>query len=132
VFVHHRIAKLRMEEIERFILDWYQARLEKARDREDHIKSLTAILRNPEHHAIYELARNPLLLTIIVLVHRIDAVLPDERHVLYQKCTETLLNTWHTWKFHDLDTLHRAKIDRQNLQRMQATAFSPFGGKARG
>ncbi len=122
-FAHHRLAKLQIAEIEQFIIDWYQARIEKPREREDHIRSLTGILRNKDHHAICELARNPLLLTIVVLVHRIDAVLPDERHVLYQKCTETLLNTWHVWKFHDLDTLHRAKIDRQNLQRMQAIAY---------
>jgi hypothetical protein len=122
-FHHHRLAKLRIEEIEQFARDWYDARLERPHDREEYLGSLLGILRNEEHVAIRELARNPLLLTIIVLVHRIDAVLPDERHVLYQKCTETLLNTWHTWKFHDMDRLHRAKVDRLNMQRMQAIAY---------
>jgi hypothetical protein len=123
VFSHHRLAKLHMEEIEQFVRDWYQARLEKPRDRKVYLDSLLGILQSEEHEAIRELARNPLLLTIMVLVHRIDAVLPDERHVLYQKCTETLLNTWHTWKFAELDRLHRAKVDRQNMQRMQSVAY---------
>jgi predicted NACHT family NTPase len=112
-----------MPEIEQFAHDWYHTRLEKQPDRNEYLESLFSILRNEEHVAIRELARNPLLLTIMVLVHRIDAVLPDERHVLYQKCTETLLNTWHTWKFHEMDRLHRAKVDRQNIQRMQAIAY---------
>src|SRR5262249_9978519 len=122
-FAHHRLARLRLEEIEQFVRDWYQARLEKPQDRRDYLNSLLGTLHNEEHEAIRELARNPLLLTIIVLVHRIDAVLPDERHVLYQKCTETLLNTWHTWKFHEMDRLHRAEVDRLNVQRMQAIAY---------
>jgi hypothetical protein len=120
---HHRVARLGMAEIERFVDDWYRVRVERPKDRKDYQQSLLAILRNEEHEAIRELARNPLLLTIMVLVHRIDAVLPDERHVLYQKCTETLLNTWHTWKFHEMDRLHRAKVDRLNMQRMQAIAW---------
>jgi hypothetical protein len=122
-FQHHRIAQLRMPEIESFIRDWYDARLEHPNQRKEYLASLLSILSNDQHAAILSLARNPLLLTIIALVHRIDAVLPDERHVLYQKCTETLLNTWHTWKHHDSDGLHRAKTDRQNLQRMQSIAY---------
>jgi hypothetical protein len=122
-FVHHKLAKLRDEEIAQFVKDWYNVRFESPREREEYLDSLLAILRNDQHVAIRDLARNPLLLTIMVLVHRIDAVLPDERHVLYQKCTETLLNTWHTSKFHEKDRLHRAKVDQHNMHRMQAIAY---------
>ncbi len=122
-FGHYRLAKLCIKEIEQFVGDWYGARLEKKQERKDYRDSLLTILSNPEHEAIRELARNPLLLTIMLLVHRIDAVLPDERYVLYQKCTETLLNTWHTWKFNEIDRIHQAKVDRQNIQRMQAIAY---------
>ena len=121
-FAHHRLAKLRDEEITQFVCEWYDARLERPQERKEYLESLLTILRNEQHVAIRDLARNPLLLTIMVLVHRIDAVLPDERHVLYHKCTETLLTTWHTWKFHEMDQLHRAKVDQQNMQRMQAIA----------
>ncbi len=81
------------------------------------------IIKNPDSHAIRELAENPLLLTIICLVHRVDAVLPDERVVLYQKCTETLLNTWHTWKYRTEDTRNRSRIEKQNRARMEAIAY---------
>src|SRR5205807_6685827 len=70
---------------------------------------------------------NPLLLTIICLVHRVDAVLPDERVVLYQKCTETLLNTWHTWKFRTEDTRNRSRVEKQNQARMEYIAYSMHG-----
>ena len=71
---------------------------------------------------IRELAENPLLLTIIALVHRIDAVLPDERIILYKKCTETLLNTWHTWKFRAEEVKKKGKVERRNRHRIEAIA----------
>jgi HEAT repeat protein len=40
------------------------------------------------------LAQNPLLLTIISLIHRYQAFLPKERHKLYDKAVETLLTSW--------------------------------------
>ena len=94
-FTHYRVAKLRIPEIEQFIHDWYSARLENQKERTENTNDLVRIIVQSDNEAIRDLARNPLLLTIVTLVHRIDAVLPDERVVLYQKCTETLLNTWH-------------------------------------
>ena len=52
------------------------------------VKDLVRILQDRDHRVIWELAENPLLLTIIVLVHRIDAVLPDERVL------ETQIQIW--------------------------------------
>ena len=121
-FIHHRITKLSLPEIEQFVDDWYSSRIDDERDRHENVQDLTRILRNDDHKAIRELAENPLLLTIVTLVHRIDAVLPDERFVLYQKCTETLLNTWHTWKFRE-DQPNRTKTERNNRRRMEAVAW---------
>jgi predicted NACHT family NTPase len=53
--------------------------------------------------------------------------LPDERVVLYQKCAETLLNTWHTWKFRTEDTRNRSRVEKQNQARMEYIAYSMFG-----
>ena len=113
-FQHHRVARLTLEDIEAFVGDWYRVRIENKPDRQRHAGDLVRIVRDVESRAIRELAENPLLLTIICLVHRIDAVLPDERVVLYQKCTETLLNTWHTWKFGAEQVKNRNKIERRN------------------
>ena len=121
-FDHHRVARLRLPEIEQFVDDWYAARIEHPKEREKNSSDLIRLLKRNEQSAIRELAGNPLLLTIIALVHRIDAVLPDERVVLYQKCTETLLNTWHTWQLKENQTSNRGKTERRNNRRMEAIA----------
>lgn len=122
-FSHHRIARLSLADIETFVGNWYAARIDNAAERERHVSDLVKIVRDHSNRAIRELAENPLLLTIISLVHRIDAVLPDQRVVLYQKCTETLLNTWHTWKYQPDQTVFRSKIERRNTARMEAIAY---------
>jgi hypothetical protein len=121
-FQHFQVARLQLPEMKQFVIDWYAARIEHPQDRVEHARDLTGLLEKDEHSAIRELAGNPLLLTIIALVHRIDAVLPDERVVLYQKCTETLLNTWHNWKYKEQHTAHRGKTERRNSRRMEAIA----------
>ena len=40
------------------------------------------------------LANNPLMLTVIALVHRYRATLPQRRIELYEECTELLLGHW--------------------------------------
>lgn len=120
---HYKLTPLQLPEIEQFVQDWYRIRIENEREREDNVNDLIRILRDKDQIAIRELAENPLLLTIIALVHRIDAVLPDERVVLYQKCTETLLITWHTWKFHGEEIRNRGKVARRNRRRMEEIAY---------
>ncbi|MBS1827084.1 MAG: NACHT domain-containing protein [Acidobacteria bacterium] len=119
---HYQVAPLRLPEMERFVHDWYQARIANRAERQRNIDDLVSILRNPNHTAIRDLAENPLLLTIIALVHRIEADLPDERVLLYRKCTETLLSTWHNYKSADTDGKKRGKVERRNLYRMEAIA----------
>jgi len=123
IYHHFQLAPLLLDEIKCFVQDWYKARIENINERDANIADLIRILRNPEQTAIRTLAENPLLLTIVTLVHRIDAVLPDERVILYQKCTETLLNTWHTWKYKGPeDQLRRGRIERTNRRRIEALA----------
>ena len=43
---------------------------------------------------VRELAVNPLLLTVIALVHRYRAKLPERRAELYEECVEVLLGYW--------------------------------------
>jgi predicted NACHT family NTPase len=92
-YQHLKLARLALPEMERFVADWYAVRVENAAERQASVDDLNRILRDTDQEAIRELGANPLLLTIIALVHRIDAVLPDERVVLYQKCTETRLSS---------------------------------------
>lgn len=121
-FSHYRVAKLRLSEIERFIVDWYAARIEDEIERTRNADDLVKVITNRDNDAIRDLARNPLLLTIVALVHRIDAVLPDQRVVLYHKCTETLLNTWYKAKRRD-DEIAKGRIERRNRLRVEAIAY---------
>jgi len=91
-FIHHSVLPLTDEDIREFIGKWYAARERDPIQRKGRIKDLIdTIEREPR---IQSLARNPLLLTIIALVHRIEAELPHERVKLYDKCITALVDTW--------------------------------------
>ncbi|MBF0629206.1 MAG: NACHT domain-containing protein [Magnetococcales bacterium] len=125
-FTHMRLASLQLPEIEKFVQDWYEARLDHKQERQENISHLMGVIRNEENEAIRTLASNPLLLTIIVLVHRVDAILPDARVVLYQKCVETLLITWHAWKKSrggEQAQAQNVAEDRMHRNRMEAIAY---------
>ncbi|MBI4671793.1 MAG: SUMF1/EgtB/PvdO family nonheme iron enzyme [Chloroflexi bacterium] len=47
--------------------------------------------RNPR---LRELGVNPLLLSLIVLVHSVKVELPEERYILYRDCVEILTQNW--------------------------------------
>jgi energy-coupling factor transporter ATP-binding protein EcfA2 len=121
-FGHYRVAKLRIAEIQRFIFDWYAVRMEDLAEKNRNAEDLLRVITHPDSESIRTLARNPLLLTIVALVHRIDAVLPDQRVVLYQKCTETLLNTWYKAKRRDEEAV-KGRVERRNRLRIESIAY---------
>jgi len=91
-FIHHTILPLEDDDVREFIRKWYQVRERDPVQRKRRADDLIATVeREPR---IQSLARNPLLLTIIVLVHRIEAELPHERVKLYDKCVTALVDTW--------------------------------------
>lgn len=121
-YEHCRVAKLGISEIQKFISDWYSVRIDDESERNRNSADLIRVVSHPDNDSIRALARNPLLLTIVALVHRIDAVLPDQRVVLYQKCTETLLNTWYKAKRHD-EEIVKGRVERRNRMRVEAIAY---------
>ncbi|MFN3076676.1 MAG: NACHT domain-containing protein [Alphaproteobacteria bacterium] len=122
LFHHCRVAPLLPEDMRRFASEWYAERVEDDRERRENVDSLMSVLTDPDSQPIRDLATNPLLLTIIVLVHRVDAVLPDQRVLLYEKCVETLLITWYVWKYRETIPKKRGVEDRRNQRRMEAIA----------
>lgn len=64
-------------------------------------KLIQAIDNNPR---VAELAVNPLLLTVVALVHRYRAQLPERRSELYEEAIEVLLGHWDEAKGLDSDT----------------------------
>jgi HEAT repeat protein len=95
-FEHYQLQLFDDAKVDEFINRWYDSRVRDAADaqlRKDSIKKAL-----DENDRIKLLARNPLLLTIIALIHRYQAVLPRARHKLYDKAVETLLKNWDAHK----------------------------------
>ena len=123
-YSHYKITALQLSEINTFVENWYAVRVDDEQVRCSSVRALMNIIKGDENSAIRDFSQNPLLLTIIVLVHRIDAALPDQRVVLYEKCAETLLNTWQKWKDTGIDSKKSSSgDDRQNRMRMEEIAY---------
>jgi formylglycine-generating enzyme required for sulfatase activity/energy-coupling factor transporter ATP-binding protein EcfA2 len=87
--------------VERFVRHWslaVEVALAGRRSRtierraEEQAEGLLAAIQGNER--VRELAVNPLLLTVIALVHRYRAHLPERRAELYEECVEVLLGYW--------------------------------------
>ncbi|NEP81606.1 MAG: signal transduction protein [Okeania sp. SIO3B3] len=91
-FPHYQMQSFDDEKISAFINNWYDSRFRDKAEAERRKESLRKAL--DDNDRIKLLARNPLLLTIVALIHRYQAVLPKERYRLYDKAVETLLISW--------------------------------------
>ncbi|MGB3655372.1 MAG: NACHT domain-containing protein, partial [Rivularia sp. (in: cyanobacteria)] len=73
-FPHYELLAFDDRKVEEFVNRWYDSRFQDRAEAERRKESLRKALNNNER--IKLLARNPLLLTIIALIHRYQAVLP--------------------------------------------------------
>ncbi len=103
-FLEIHVRPLTKEQAEEFVRKWYrivetglasdpdQAGILAQRRADD----LVARLQEPEFRArrVFELTRNPLLLTNLCLVHRDRGSLPRSRARLYEECIDVLLELW--------------------------------------
>ncbi|MFQ5979203.1 MAG: NACHT domain-containing protein [Candidatus Heimdallarchaeota archaeon] len=86
------IRPLQDYEIRKFIHNWYSFREpDKVRIDEKTNKLISALDHNPN---LLSLARNPLMLTIMTLIHRVEGRIPEKRTLLYSKIVTTFLETW--------------------------------------
>jgi len=103
-FLEMHIRPLSEDQVERFVHNWYKI-VERglAKDPEqaegiakEKAEQLINRLREPDFRArrVFELTRNPLLLTNICLVHRHRGQLPQKRARLYEECIDVLLEHW--------------------------------------
>ena len=91
-FPHYELQPFDDQKIEEFCDRWYTSRVPDKAEAQRRKESLQKALNQQDR--IKLLARNPLLLTIIALIHRYQARLPRERYKLYDKAVETLLTAW--------------------------------------
>ena len=120
-FAHFTIRDFDDEQIKDFALKWYQARyLFEADKRANDL--IQALGRNPK---VKQLSTNPLMLTIIAIVHRSSVELPNERIKLYDKCTDALLFTWQREHDHPpLTDIHGSLIpDSEVRRRLEQLAY---------
>ncbi len=93
------IAPFDEEKIERFVVAWYAelARLGTvlSTDVDAHTARLREAVRRPD---LRRLAHNPLLLTVMALVHTHKGRLPDARALLYEETVDILLSRWEQMK----------------------------------
>ncbi len=116
------IQDFTLEEIQTFLTRWFES-VEVAlhpgaeegewreKGREDAIKLIKDIV---DLDYLMKLAKNPLVLQIIALVHRDRGRLPQRRVELYDECTNVLLEKWDMAK--GLDVLLSAREARAILQ----------------
>ncbi|MEM7305778.1 MAG: SUMF1/EgtB/PvdO family nonheme iron enzyme [Planctomycetota bacterium] len=112
------------EQASDFIHNWYSiVETSLASDQEqarvvakERASALVTRLSQPDFRArrVFELTRNPLLLTGICLVHRDRKTLPSRRADLYDECINVLLERWRTAK--ELGVSLEAKAARRVLQ----------------
>lgn len=108
-FLELHLRPMNAEQVQRFVTNWY-AIVERGLSRDPQqatvraergAKALLETLAQPEFLAaarVYEMTRNPLLLTAICLVHRDRGRLPKARAQLYDESLAVLLERWRTVK----------------------------------
>ena len=134
-FEHYQLQLFDDAKVDEFINHWYDSRVPDAAEAQRRKDSIKKAL--DENDRIKLLARNPLLLTIIALIHRYQAVLPRARHKLYEKAVETLLKNWDANKNLTEQSVFKC-LDVEDLRRLmeilaywihtQGSTDNPEGG----
>ena len=98
------IQDFREEDTKAFVTHWYanieralggeKSQSESAKEAEKQSAHLIAAIFGRGQSQLRELSVNPLLLTIIAIVHRTRAILPKERHKLYEEALKVMIELW--------------------------------------
>ena len=128
------LAPFDADKIDRFIDAWYVETGKKWRLSPNEIRQLTNSLhqavRRPD---LWRLAPNPLLLTVMALVHSRRKKLPEKRALLYQEAVDILLEHWEQQKRTEApqlqDLLDEADKDLNDLKAvLERLAFETQAG----
>lgn len=110
-FLTYTLAPFTDEQVEQFVAGWYgelqaSGRRSLSQARADIASLKQAIAARAE---LRDLARLPLLLTVMAIVHASKGNLPDARALLYAECIEVLMLKWRQRSDED-DLLTRLKL----------------------
>jgi len=121
------IQKLTPDHIRSFVQKWYEhiARLQsheqdenaRAYLRKEYTQRGEALLEVIfKNERISSLAINPMLLSLITLIHYVKVKLPEQRHLLYRECIDILVEQWDAARgiyaplLHDLSVEEKKRI----------------------
>lgn len=94
----HELAPLDPEHIKAFVYAWHTelARVDPARAEDSARKRdrLLEALRPGDRRRLAEIAPNPLILTVMAVVHTHKGDLPDTRAQVYEECIDLFLTRW--------------------------------------
>ncbi|MBU7043936.1 MAG: HEAT repeat domain-containing protein [Theionarchaea archaeon] len=101
---HYTLAEFNEEEIRELLRKWFFF-LDKIEEErfdlaiaEEKAKNLGDIIIKERKGRILKLARNPLLLTILILTHRVGKTIPERRVEFYDYAVKTISGSWEKWK----------------------------------
>ncbi len=113
-FADFTLAPFEEEQVNDFVRCWYRALADlgalKSQEADRRAENLREAVQ-----PLMELARNPLLLTTMAVVHTAQVELPRERARLYQRCVEVLLRRWHKHKAGEVPLLNRLGVSESEL-----------------
>lgn len=99
-FPSYELAPFDEEKIDRFIGAWYEELADLRAVRSEDVKALSDKLRQAVRRPdLWRMGSNPLLLTVMALVHAYLGRLPETRALLYERCTDLLLWQWEEVKW---------------------------------
>lgn len=119
----YRLVDLAREEVDEFIDKWCLAAeisLRKGRSEAERVAGKSAgdlKSRLTASYSVQRIAVNPLLVTILCVVHRfLGRTIPEHRVTLYEKCTDALLYEWDRAKFEEGAAI--GLLDAQSKRRL--------------
>ncbi|MBA2679377.1 MAG: hypothetical protein H0U76_13385, partial [Ktedonobacteraceae bacterium] len=102
LFSHAEVQGFDDSQIRQFLNNWYTAVLRLSPIPQSEQEELNLLLTTlQENSRLHKLAENPLLLTVITVLHRYER-LPDRRVLVYDRCADLLLETWARLKGTDI------------------------------
>ncbi len=137
----HALAPFDPQRVRDFVAAWHGelARVDPARAAEYEHKreELLRCLDPNDRRRLSEIAPNPLILTVMAVVHTHEGELPDARALVYEKCVDLLLNRWELVRSDAGETQKRSLLDalgvpKITLERvLQEIAYKAHEGGAR-
>jgi HEAT repeat protein len=101
-YPHFELELFNEAQIQEFIEHWYLNRCNNnVAQAQELIRDLQDALKSKDR--LQSLVRNPLLLTMVALIHRYQDTLPKRRHKLYDRAVDTLLKSWDRGKWGKTD-----------------------------